>query len=380
MEDIQEFMKKIRELIRNGKPGEEIFPILSSLLKEQPEAAERIIGDLADVPHETTTQILQRMVEEIHDKKTRKTIRRVLYRLKSKGVPLGEVHPDRGHSILRPSQAEPPQGYATAIDPIGQRLLVLVVAHAGRGYTLLHGVLGDTEGLVNFLGAEMSRKEVRAFLDHLSKESPFPMVEMEASYIAFLFSQTYQRILERKKTPPQDYLHFKGEIERLKKHYEQPLIYAFLSLSEVTEDDRWLKKGEDLLKEEPFVTWNIEEGLLQPYADTLVEAQGSKLFLNQGQKEARFQEVYLKALSEIFPEERRTLYGRRLEETAYILYRLGKEERAKIALATAADLRKPPNPFQPNPFLFQLVMRSIQALLAEAQEKREKEPSLIIKP
>ena len=380
MEDIQEFMKKIRELIRNGKPGEEIFPILSSLLKEQPEAAERIIGDLADVPHETTTQILQRMVEEIHDKKTRKTVRRVLYRLKSKGVPLGEVHPDRGHSILRPSQAEPPQGYATAIDPIGQRLLVLVVAHAGRGYTLLHGVLSDTEGLVNFLGAEMSRKEVRAFLDHLSKESPFPMVEMEASYIAFLFSQTYQRTLERKKTPPQDYLHFKGEIERLKKHYEQPLIYAFLSLSEVTEDDRWLKKGEDLLKEEPFVTWNIEEGLLQPYADTLVEAQGSKLFLNQGQKEARFQEVYLKALSEIFPEERRTLYGRRLEETAYILYRLGKEERAKIALATAADLRKPPNPFQPNPFLFQLVMRSIQALLAEAQEKREKEPSLIIKP
>jgi hypothetical protein len=380
MEDIQEFMKKIRELIRNGKPGEEIFPILSSLLKEQPEAAERIIGDLADVPHETTTQILQRMVEEIHDKKTRKTIRRVLYRLKSKGVPLGEVHPDRGHSILRPSQAEPPQGYATAIDPIGQRLLVLVVAHAGRGYTLLHGVLSDTEGLVNFLGAEMSRKEVRAFLDHLSKESPFPMVEMEASYIAFLFSQTYQRTLERKKTPPQDYLHFKGEIERLKKHYEQPLIYAFLSLSEVTEDERWLKKGEDLLKEEPFVTWNIEEGLLQPYADALVEAQGSKLFLNQGQKEARFQEVYLKALSEIFPEERRTLYGRRLEETAYILYRLGKEERAKIALATAADLRKPPNPFQPNPFLFQLVMRSIQALLAEAQEKREKEPSLIIKP
>ena len=380
MEDIQEFMKKIRELIRNGKPGEEIFPILSSLLKEQPEAAERIIGDLADVPHETTTQILQRMVEEIHDKRTRKTIRRVLYRLKSKGVPLGEVHPDRGHSILRPSQAEPPQGYATAIDPIGQRLLVLVVAHAGRGYTLLHGVLSDTEGLVNFLGTEMTRKEVRAFLGHLSKESPFPMVEMEASYIAFLFSQTYQRTLERKKTPPQDYLHFKGEIERLKKHYEQPLIYAFLSLSEVTEDDRWLKKGEDLLKEEPFVTWNIEEGLLQLYADALVEAQGSKLFLNQGQKEARFQEVYLRALSELFPGERRDLYACRLEETAYVLYRLGKEERAKIALATAADLRKPPNPFQPNPFLFQLVMRSIQALLAEAQEKREKEPSLIIKP
>jgi hypothetical protein len=44
------------------------------------------------------------------------------------------------------------------------------------------------------------------------------------------------------------------------------------------------------------------------------------------------------------------------------------------------DLQKPLNPIQPNPFLFQLVTKSIFSLLAEAYEKKVKEPSLIVKP
>jgi hypothetical protein len=44
------------------------------------------------------------------------------------------------------------------------------------------------------------------------------------------------------------------------------------------------------------------------------------------------------------------------------------------------DLRKPLNSIQPNPFLFQLVIKSIFSLLAEAYEKKSKEVSLIAKP
>jgi hypothetical protein len=38
------------------------------------------------------------------------------------------------------------------------------------------------------------------------------------------------------------------------------------------------------------------------------------------------------------------------------------------------------NTFQPNPFLFQLVTRSILTLLAEAYEEKKKEPSFIVRP
>jgi hypothetical protein len=85
-------------------------------------------------------------------------------------------------------------------------------------------------------------------------------------------------------------------------------------------------------------------------------------------------------LSELFTRERRFLYQRRLEEMAYALFKLGRQEEARVALAVAIDLEKPVNPIQPNPFLFQLVIKSIFTLLAEAYEKKVKEPSLIVKP
>jgi hypothetical protein len=65
---------------------------------------------------------------------------------------------------------------------------------------------------------------------------------------------------------------------------------------------------------------------------------------------------------------------------AYVLFKLGKEEEAKICLAVALDLEKPLNPIQPDPFLFQLVIKSIFSLLTEAHERKSKEVSLIVKP
>jgi hypothetical protein len=85
-------------------------------------------------------------------------------------------------------------------------------------------------------------------------------------------------------------------------------------------------------------------------------------------------------LTELFSGERKFLYQRRLEEMAYVLFKLGREEEAKISLSVAMDLEKPLHPIQPNPFLFQLVIKSIFSLLKEVYEKKSKDVSLIVKP
>jgi hypothetical protein len=172
----------------------------------------------------------------------------------------------------------------------------------------------------------------------------------------------------------------KSEIQKLKKDYPKPLIYEHLSSEEMEGENRWFKGGEDSLKNEFLIPWILEEDLIAPFAGTVVETQESKLFLNQSQKEARFQEVYLQAMTEIFTEERKRLYRSRLEETAYLSYKLGKEEEAKTALAVAIEFEMPINPIQPNPFLLQLVAESIHRFVAAAKEERDKEASLIVKP
>jgi hypothetical protein len=241
-------------------------------------------------------------------------------------------------------------------------------------------VISDTLGLVNFSGEEMTRKGVRVFVEEIQKNSPFPLVEMEASYVGFLFAQAYRSTLERKEAVPQDYLRLKGEIEDVKREYERPLIYSYLPSDDVAGEDRRLGRGGDLLKVDLFSGWRIEENLIRRYADEVGEAEESKIVLHPTQKEARFQGIYQKALSELFPGERRFLYKGRLEEMAYLLFKLGKEEEARLSLAVALDLEKPLNLIQPNPFLLQLIVKSIFTLLAEANEKRAKESSLIIKP
>jgi hypothetical protein len=203
---------------------------------------------------------------------------------------------------------------------------------------------------------------------------------MEPSYVGFLFVRGSQLALDQGKTPLQEYLQLKKEVESIKKEYKESLAYSCIQADEIGGNNWILKRGGDLVKTDLFGTWRIGEEEVRPYADEVWEAEESKLILNQVQKEARFQEIYQRALSNLFPEERRVLYRRRLEEMAYYLFQSGREEEAKISLAVAIDLKKVPNLIQPNPFLFQLVVKSIFALLSEAYEKKKEEFSLITKP
>lgn len=378
-EDIQALVGQVKTDIANGKSEEEILQYLRPVLEKDQEKSTQLAELMVSIPDQMTGRLLHRMFEVAQDKKIRKVIKRSLYRLRSKGVAVEEILSDKEKPVLRPLQSEPREGFASGIDSLGNRLLWLVLPHRGKGLTVIHGVVSDQDGIVDFSRDEMTRKGFRSFFEEVQEKNPFPFVEMEASYVAFLFTGFHQLNL-KKGSPSQDYLRAKSEIEEVKRNYEQSLIYSLIRADELAGNDWMLKKGVDLLKTDAFSNWRIEEQHIRPYADEVWEAEESKIVLNQAQKEARFQSIYLKALTDLFPEEKISLYRRRIEEMAYVLLKLGKEDEAKISLSVAIDLEKPLNPIQPNPFLFQLVIKSIFSLLSEAYEKKSKEISLIAKP
>jgi hypothetical protein len=380
MENIHTLLDQIKTDIPNGKSVEEVFQTLVPLLEKDPQTGGRLAELLVAIPDKMIGSLLHRMFEVTQDKKVRKTIKRSLYRMKGKGVVVEEVFPNKKESILRPLKVEPPKGFGNGYDFSWNRFLIITIPHPGRGSMLVHGLVNDMKGLVDFSGEEMSRKALRNFFDEVEKVSPTPVVEMEASYVAFLFTQAYQLTLAQGGTSPPDYLHLKSEVEKIRKDYERPLIYSCMNENEIEGDEWILRRAGDLLKKDFFYGWMIEEQEIRPFADEVWQAEESKLILNQAQKEARFQEIYQRALSTLFPEEKRSLYQRRMEEMAYLLFKLGREEEARISLAVALDLKKPPNLLLPNPFLLQLVIKSIFTLLAEAYERKSKELSLIVKP
>jgi hypothetical protein len=380
MEDIQTLIEQLKTDITNGKTDEEIFQSLLPLLEKDPETGGRLAELMATIPDRLTGRLLHRMFKVTRDKKGRKIIKRSLYRLRSKGVAVEEIPSGEESPILRPLQADPKEGFMSGVDFVGRRLLWLVIPHPGRGLMVMHGIVSDREGIVDFSQEEMTRKGFRSSFEEVKEKNPFPIVEIEPSYVAFVLTQAYRLNLEKKGASPQSYLHAKSEIESIKKDYTKPVIYSYVQADDLAREDRLLRKGGDLLRIDIFSSWRIEEEQIRPYADEVWEAEESKIVLNPAQKEGRFQAIYQKALTELFSGERKSLYRRRLEEMAYVLFKLGREEEAKISLSVAMDLEKPLNPIQPNPFLFQLVVKSIFGLLTEAYEKKSKEVSLIVKP
>jgi hypothetical protein len=380
MDHIETLMGQIKTDMANGKTDEEIFQFLLPWLEEDPQTGGQLAESLVAIPDRLTGKLLHRMFAVTQDKKVRRMIKRSLYRLKSKGIVVEEVPSDKERSIFRPLPGEANEGFGSGIDFLGYRVLWLILPHPGRGLGVMHGVVSDREGIVDFSQEEMGRKGFRTFFKEVKEKNPFPIVEIEPSYVACLFAQAYQLNLEKKGAPPQAYLQVKSEIERIKKDYAKPLIYSYLKAEDIAGDDRLLRKGADLLNADVFSSWRIEEEQIRPYADDVREAEESKIVLHPGQKEVRLQGIYQKALTELFSGERRFLYQRRLEEMAYVFFKLGKEEEAEISLSVAMDLEKPIHPIQPSPFLVQLVMKSIFSLLSEANEKKSKEVSLIVKP
>jgi hypothetical protein len=380
MDHIETLMGQIKTDMANGKTDEEIFQFLLPWLEEDPQTGGQLAESLVAIPDRLTGKLLHRMFAVTQDKKVRRMIKRSLYRLKSKGIVVEEVPSDKERSIFRPLPGEANEGFGSGIDFLGYRVLWLILPHPGRGLGVMHGVVSDREGIVDFSQEEMGRKGFRTFFKEVKEKNPFPIVEIEPSYVACLFAQAYQLNLEKKGAPPQAYLQVKSEIERIKKDYAKPLIYSYLQAEDIAGDDRLLRKGADLLNADVFSSWRIEEEQIRPYADDVREAEESKIVLHPGQKEVRLQGIYQKALTELFSGERRFLYQRRLEEMAYVFFKLGKEEEAEISLSVAMDLEKPIHPIQPSPFLVQLVMKSIFSLLSEANEKKSKEVSLIVKP
>lgn len=380
MENLQSLIEQIRMDISNGKSEEEIFQWILPILKREPEYSERLIELMATIPDRMVATLLKRMFEETSEKRVRKMIKRSLYRLRIKGVVTEEFLFEKERSILRPLQPGVKEGFASGIDSLGHRLLILAIPYPGRGLTVMDGVIGDRDGVIDFTRGEMPRKEFKGFLEASGKKISYPMVEMEPSYVSFLFSKAYQLSIEKKKDLPQDYLLSKGEIETLKREYPKPLIYSYLRTDQIEEEDGWRKRGGELLQSEMINTWEIDEEEIRSYAEELWEAKRSRIVLNPTQKELRFQSIYQKALREIFSEEKKFLYQRRLEEMAYVFLKWGKEEEATISLAIAMDLEKPLNLLQPNPFLFQLVIKSILRILRDSYEKKKEEVSLIIKP
>jgi hypothetical protein len=380
--------KKIDEILQEvevaqdqkGKP-EEILHRISFYLGEEPSLTIPLIEALAKLPTSQTALLLEQMQAIIRDKGALKAIKRSLYRLSQKGVQW-ERRVTREPAILHLPKPGPPQGYLGAMDSKASRVVVITRSHPHGGARVYFSIVSDLNGIQRLEINDLAKKGLKEFVDKSLASDEFPVVEAPGGYCVRVLREAADVLKTHGKPLPLRYEDAERGLSDVTWDGGVPLIYQYIDEKSVKGQVKLLQESGTLHQVAPFASWFLDPQDLHRYAEAIKEAEASHLILTPQQKEARLSAIYRDALQGLFPEEQRLLWKRRLEEMAYILWKKGKEKEARTAVNAAVDLMTPLSPIEPNPFIWNLLLKSLSGLLgSESDERKEKErSSLIIAP
>ncbi len=360
--------------------GEEVYPFFQELLGQNEGIDLALANSLGRWNAPEAGILLHRLAAKSMSKNVLKNVRKAIYRLKSQGVEVEELK-DASPSVFHPPQAAPPEGFLSAPDGSGTRLVWLVRPQLPQGVVAYHALVNDVQGILDFQALETTRKKFHDYSAAFRKQAPWDIIEADPDYCLGLLVEAAEITQKKGETPPGEFSRWRPLMGTPPPLPLKPPIYLHLKEEEWKNRADLLDHSAALFQTPSFEAWFLEEEESKKYLSLLKEASESRLVLTPYQKEARVLEIYRQAVDELFNQERRALFRRRLEEMSYVLWKTGKESDAQTCLVAALRMESEGGILTPHPFLLELVKRSLQALLEqEAKKQQEKGDELLIKP
>ncbi len=380
-EQVDQILNEIEIAQSQNTTNQGLLQKIFARLEKEPSLTIPLVEGLVRIPMPLTAQLLTEMLAKTEDKTVAKAVKRALYKLRQRGVIWEESTP-RDKPILRPVEHVQAQGYLGAIDSTGSRILLAAKPQPLRGLLTVFSIVNDLEGIREFTVREFSKKGLAEFVKGTLSSEDFPLVSAPGAYCIRLLKEASSVTTEASKPLPPGYHDAEDEFRNIPWDGPYPIIYQFINEAEVKDQVYLLKESVKLHEIMPFSTWFIPSGEVQEYAASIKDAEDSRIVLTPDQKDERINSIYLKALHDIFPEHKRLVWKRRLEEMAYVLLQTGRDKEARLALSAALDLQGPFSSVEPNPFIWNLLLKSMYVLIeSDREETEEKEKSsLIITP
>ena len=372
-----ELERVFSSLVKNK--AEEIYPFFQSILGREEKIDLPLADSLGRWNSPEAGILLQRLAEKSSSRAVLKNVRKSIFRLKSQGLEVDEVR-DASPAAFHPPQPIPAEGFLSTLDGTGTRMVWLVRPQPPRGVAAFHALITDSQGIMDFQAFETSRKKFHEYVEEFRKQAPWEIVEADPEYCLGLMIEASELHSKKGETPPGDFLKWKTLMGSPPAVPLRPLIHLYLKEEEWKNRSDLLDRTGSLFENPSFQSWYLEEEEAKKYLTLLKEASESRLVLTPYQKEGRVIEIYRQAVEELFTRERRALFHRRLEEMAYIFWKMEKENEAQMSFVAALGMETEGGILSIHPFLLELVKRSLTALLEEETKKQSKESDLLIKP
>jgi hypothetical protein len=366
---------------------EDLARIDTSRIQSQiprPELAQALVESLPLDSPETVTLVTA--IQEAFDHKgVQKAVKRTIFKLKQRGISIPERNSEKVIPSVLKKEAPEPDAFVGPIDGVGGRGVFLAVPQVPQGIDVALGLISDEIGLIEFIHGRYSRKRMKEvkefFFDNFNH-----MVATSAAHVATVLENAFGHNEHSTAESTRQYLQFRPWIRENITLLEQAPAYDYVSPEGISAEVLTLSQIEKLLSHELLHSWIVETEKMKPVVEEISKADKSPILVSDSQKTDRVEEIKKAKIDELYPNAKRLTLKCRLEEMAYVFYRLNEETFARLALSAAASLEKKETIFGVNPFLKALVERSLtyyEQMSSQDEEplkQEEGDPSRIILP
>jgi hypothetical protein len=340
-----------------------------------PGADAAILERLARLAEPESVATLIELENATADKTLRKEIRRALFRLEQRGLPI--PRPEAPPVVVSLAAAEI-EGWMSAADGNGDQLFWLVKPRRGE-LVQLFAVINDPEGMREAELHPVTRKVLRAAREDLLSRHAIRVVEVDWRYCDHRMHEAHRWAVER---VAGDYPGLRNQILQDPPAAVAQPILAALDVEAVRADSALLAESMGVLEENELRTWFFPAADIAPYLDEIAQAQTSIVVLSEQQQRERVEQILVRAVEEIFGGNRRESWRRRLLDLAWVFHATQRPERARQTLANALALEDASRGASGVPICEGLLRLSIGAHVRAAaeQEEQRKRESLIVTP
>ena len=302
--------------------------LLQWMLAEEPDAACELAEEWSD--EEEGLAIVGSLSEEGLPKPGKKALRRILHRLRSRGVAVPEAKAPPKVARVGGVEDGIEGAFVSPLDPMGARFVYQLEANPQGGARLFEIIVDDVRGIVGFEVYSASRNKVRSFLRDLVRRKEFPALETTREAARALVARV-AGLNTRERPAPRGFSEWRSRVADAAGGTTLPGDEVAAALE--ADDDAAALVA--LIEDGRIGPWPPAEERVIPLIERLREAADSSVIVSGATKEDQLQEMVFDALDEIFTADLRETTRHRFRETAWTLWKSGDEASARLCLGAA---------------------------------------------
>jgi hypothetical protein len=318
--------------------------VLAWLLANEPADGEELACAWAE-DEEAGVAALRRLEAESLPKPAQKLLRKVLHRLRSRGVELPSAAPPPLVAKLPPIEDTLSAAFVSPVDPHGTRAVYLVEPHPSGGARMFELMLDAERGVAALEVYQAGRSQVRRFLRDIARNPRFPAVEAPRASVQALVARAASA-QPADRPLPRGFGEWRAHIAAPAEPARTPGEIAAEALGADSTPEA-LRRAVELIRQREIGPWPPPGEVLQELVKRLGEGAQGKIIVAGPVRQQHVARILDEAVESVYAGPLAARIASCLREAAYVLWKTGREQDARAALAAGQAFDAGPERWAP---------------------------------